>query len=70
VIRGDTWLHRPFLLGIISSGLVIDTAAQPKGRRVSGEDTDAQIDLALVLLSYRYRYFEPPENPVDFYSID
>jgi hypothetical protein len=56
VIRGDTWLHRPFLLGIISSGLVIDTAAQPKGRRVSGEDTDAQIDLALVLLSYRYRY--------------
>jgi hypothetical protein len=65
VIRGDTWLHRPFLLGIISSGLVIDTAAQPKGRRVSGEDTDAQIDIALVLLSYRGRYFRVPFRRID-----
>ena len=38
----DAWLHRQVLLRIIFLGLVIVIAAQPNGRRVSGEDTDAQ----------------------------
>jgi hypothetical protein len=41
------WLHRQVILGIILSGLVIVIAAQPYGRRVSGEDTDAQAILNL-----------------------
>ena len=49
-----TWLHRQVLLGIILQGSVIVIAAQPKGRRVSGEDTDAQANLDLVVMSYRY----------------
>ena len=41
------WLHRQVLLGIILRGLAIGTAAPPCGRRVSGEDTDAQAILNL-----------------------
>ena len=43
----DAWLHRQVLLRIIFLGLVIVIAAKPNGRRVSGEDTDAQAILKL-----------------------
>ena len=40
-------MHRKVLLGIILRGLVIGAAAPSYGRRVSGEDTDAQAILNL-----------------------
>ena len=42
------WLHHHVLLGIIFRGLVIVIAAQPKGRREGGENTDAQTIFNLV----------------------
>ena len=51
------WLHRQVLLGIIFQSLAIAITAQLYGRRVSGEDTGAQIDLnhdqGKILLYYR-----------------